>query len=252
MTLRNALTAALLLLSSTAMAQSATETLQPAANHKSTLSMADLPANAFTNPQGTFVLHPALDSSVALTDHAELKASVLSFLVGPNVGLELRLFGDEDSAFSVEPNVATSWGMTTDYSGGVTARYTRRVAGTAYLTTSVGGRYWRKVTQQAPNGAESVTVPVGVNFDLQTSPHTIWDFHASTNAMGFAPGGNPSGMFGFAWFHSFGGTFQLGLGLNVLVGTVTPELAGALAAVNLPAPGMVLLPLPDVTFGFKF
>lgn len=258
-----AITSALMLVALPAYAQETTAEVKADAtaevDHKTTLSMADLPGNAHTNPAGTIVLHPILPTAFSISDNLEVKASLLGLFGGPNIGFEYQLMKTEDMAVSIEPSVSTIWGFAA-YGAGAMARYSMRM-GTNWLNLNAGASYAAGRIRQAPTGPEvpftTFSVPVHVSYNIVADPRTIWDLRASTDVMGFireipVVGRLPSGTVGFAWYHSFGGAFQLGLGLDVFIGAV-PEIFQTLARLaNITLPAAIPIPIPDITFGWKF
>lgn len=218
-------------------------------NYKTELEMGDLPNNAFTLRGGTALLHPILHSGYGITDNLEVKTSILGLIAGPNVTLEYGLRLGENTAVSIEPGVSASWNFAGFGVGGL-ARVSQRLGETMYFNVNAGAVYSSIRLPQQP-AITNVNVPVSASFNLQTSPHTIWDFRAGADVRSLL-GPNRLGTVGFAWYHSFGGVFQLGLGLDLLIGGLPEEVISLARQFNVTLPQLVVFPLPDITFGFKF
>lgn len=210
---------------------------------RSELQMGDLPDNAFTTFQGTTILHPFLPSSFALSDQLELKSSALGWFGSPNIGVEYALIKNTNMALSIEPSVSTVWARN-GFEGAVILRYSQRT-GAGFFNANLGasgGRYTL---------VSGLSVPFSLGYSVVASPHTIWDFRvASLNALTLLKG-TFIGYGGFTWYHSFGSIFQLGLGLNALVGTLPAEWAPLLSILGI-QPNLAIFPAPDVTLTFKF
>lgn len=255
--LRSALVAALVF-PLAAVAQSASmpdaspslEAQQPARNHKNELHMGDLPGNAMTLRGGTLLLHPILPSGFGITDNLEIKTSLLGLFGGPNVVAEYSLMLGEGTALSIEPGLSTGWGFQT-FTGAAQVRFTQRLGDNMYFNANAGGSYTQLPATDTTPAVGLISVPVSVGFDIQTSPHTIWDFRAGTDVMSFS-GLLPYGTVGFAWYHSFGGSFQLGLGLDLFVGRMPDLLVQVAQLANISLPALAIIPVPDITFGWKF
>lgn len=213
--------------------------------------MGDLGGNAMTLRQGTFLLHPIMASGFGVTDNVELKTSVFGLLGGPNLIAEIGLLNTGTTALSLEPSLSTGWGLNL-FTAGATARFTQALGENLYFNVNAGGTYSQLPGANAGDPAVAlISVPVSIGFDIQTSPHTIWDFRAGTDVMSFR-GSVPYGTVGFAWYHSFGGSFQLGLGLDVMVGRMPQTLVDLAQFANFTLPALAVIPMPDITFGWKF
>jgi hypothetical protein len=228
-------------------------------NPKLQMTMGDLPDSAFTNRAGTFVLHPIASSALSISDNVELKTSVLGLIGGPNLSAEIALVQTPDMAVSLEPGLSSSWGFGS-YNAGINANFSTHIAGPHFFSAHAGAGYGyhgvMTITDTAGNevtipAGSTISVPVSVNFDIQSDPYTIWDFYAVSDAVTLATAPVKTGSIGFNWYHSFGG-FRLGLGVDLVVGTIPAEVANALKAAGVTPPPLAVFPLPDVTLGWKF
>lgn len=223
------------------------------------MTMGDLSDSAFTNKGGTFVLHPITPSAFSITDNMEVKTSLLGLIGGPNLSLEYAVMQTPDMAFSIEPGGSATWGFNS-FSGALNAHFSTRAGGSNFFSANAGGGYGYHGDLQSVdvNGnpivipaASTISVPVSLNYAIQSDPHTIWEIYAYTDALALATAPIKTGSVGFNWYHAFGG-FRLGLGLDFLVGTIPDALISALKAVNVNLPPLAIIPLPDVTLGWKF
>jgi len=223
------------------------------------MTMGDLSDSAFTNKGGTFVIHPITPSAISITDNLEVKTSLIGLIGGANVSLEYAVLQSPDMALSLEPGGSAGWGFNS-YSGALQAHFSTRAGGSNFFSANAGGAYGYHGDLQSVdvNGnpivipaASSISVPVSLNYAIQSDPHTIWEIYAYTDALALATAPIKTGSVGFNWYHAFGG-FRLGLGLDFLVGTIPQELINALKVVNVNLPPLAVFPLPDITLGWKF
>lgn len=210
---------------------------------KTELQMGDLADNAFTTFQGTTILHPFLPSSFAISDNLEVKSSFLGWFSAANLSLEYAIIKNKNTALSIEPSVATVWQLA-GLNASALLRFSQR-AGGGFFNLNAGATF----SQNPLLGG--VTVPLSLGYSLVASPHTIWDFHVnSVDALTLAAG-YFLGSGGVSWNHSFGGIFQLGLGVNAFVGTFPTQLVSILNALGINYAAAVFI-APDVTLTFKF
>lgn len=246
-----------MLVSSVVLAQEAAVEATSSAPPKTELQMGDLPNNAFTTYSGTYIIHPILPSSYAVSDNLEMKTSLLGLLGGPNFAAEYALVKNSDMALSIEPAVGATW-LFSGYSGGATLRYSQKT-GSGFFNANVGGSYalvpgLTTVTTSGTTTAAATSaffIPVNVGYSIVASPHTIWDFRVATDVSSILNGALlASG--GFTWYHSFGGSFQLGLGLDVFVGGVSSAAASLLSTFGIASNTLAVFPVPDLTLTWKF
>lgn len=211
------------------------------------LTSSEFDDTAHTLKEGQKQIDVFRESQFAISKELELKTTFLSWVVGPNAGLEYAIRQNKQGALSVGANASTGWlfgsqavsGNVRWTKGGPKGNRVNLAAGVGVGTASVDGeRYFAPSTM------------LYWSYHLSTNKKTVWRFYAEADPYNAVQLKTFVGNAGAEWTRGFGDAGRVALGFKYQDTTrlVTWVDRADGDSSNLPA----MLPLPSLDLFFTF